>query len=334
MLADFTSPDTTLIDFTYPEAVAWWQQMLKKLIDQGVVGFKLDRGSEIVPSDLETKWYNGKTAREVHNDYPRLYLKAVHDILKKELGDDFVAMARPGYAGSQKYGFFFGGDIPGTEWGLRTAIIAVQRAASMGFPFWGSDTGGYHGGCDREIIARWLAFSCFCPLMEIGPTENVGFWNTPSPPKYDKELIATWRLYAKIRQNLLDYTYSCAKISHEEGIPIVRPMYMAFPDDPNCTLRWEQYMYGDDILVGLIWEKGQLKKEVYLPATRWVDAWDPAKIYEGGKTYTFDCPFHKIPILLREGSEINLGDLNKLYEESLTLAQEPPNLEELQKEIK
>jgi alpha-glucosidase (family GH31 glycosyl hydrolase) len=335
--------DKSLIDFTNPAAVNWWQKKgLEKLLMQGVKGFKMDRAEEIVPNDYGNKAFDGRTAREYHNDYPVMYAKAAYDISELVSGDNFITMPRAGYTNSSRYAVFWGGDIgAGTPDGktvpeaLRAAIIAVQRSAIIGFPIWGSDTGGYTKLTDHEITARWLAFSCFCPIMEVGPTEDKGFWDLIEKPYYDKQLIAIWRLYAKIHTSLMDYSHQLAIEAHNKGMPIVRPLFLTYPSEPEAWKDWQTYMYGPDILVSAIWEKGKTQQSLYLPrgasGEKWIDAWDKKKIYEGGKTITVDTPLYKIPIFIRQGGIVDLGNLNKLYKESLKIASKMPDLKKLQK---
>ncbi|MEN6385554.1 MAG: TIM-barrel domain-containing protein [Phycisphaerales bacterium] len=331
--------DKSLIDFTNPAAVQWWQQKgLEKILTQGVKGFKMDRAEEIVPNDYNNKAFDGRLARQYHNDYPVMYAKAAHDISKLIHGDDFITMPRAGYTNSSRYAVFWGGDTgAGTQNGktvpqaLRSAIIALQRSAIIGFPIWGSDTGGYTNITDHEITARWLAFSCFCPIMEVGPTENKGFWDLIQPPHYDKQLIAIWRLYSKIHTSLIDYSYNLAIDAHSTGMPIARPLFLMYPQQEQAWKDWQTYMYGPDILVSAIWEKDKTEHTLYLPAgEKWIDAWDKKKTYEGGQNITVDAPEYKIPIFIRQGSNIDLGNLNKLYRESLKIASKKPNLKKLQ----
>lgn len=323
-----------LIDFTNPTAVDWWQQGVKKVLDDGVAGFKLDRSEEIVPNKRDITAFNGETTRELHNDYPHLYVKATYDITKRVRRDDFVLMPRAAYTGSSRYAAFWGGDIGSSEWGLRASIVAVQRAAVMGYPFWGSDTCGYTGTSDHEVCARWVAFSCFCPIMEVGPTRNRAFWDMPSEPSYDPELLAIWRTYAKLHTALMDYSYKYAREAHTTGAPIVRPLFMAYPDQKPAYDNWETYLYGDDILVSPVWQKGATTKRVYLPAGEtWIDAWD-GTAYRGGVTFAVDVPLHKIPVFIRRGASVQLGDINALYQDSLKRAGAKPSMAELQKSVK
>jgi len=332
-------PDRTLIDFTNPQAKQWWQsEGVKKVLDAGVAGFKLDRSEELTPSSPDAFVYDGRSTRQMRNDYPRQYVEAAWQICKKIRGDDFVLMPRAGYSGSSRYGTFWGGDIGSSPEALRTAIIALQRSAIIGFPIWGSDTGGYwQGALDRKVCARWLAFSCFCPIMEVGPTEDRGLWDMNSVPQYDAEIIAIWRLYAKLHTRLMDYSYDCAKNARQTGIPVVRPLFLVYPKQRQAWEDWQTYLYGPDILVSAIWEKATEKHSLYLPASEeWIDAWNISKVYDGGQKITVDAPLHKIPIFIRKGAEVLkfFGDLQKLYDESLAIAKNKPNLKELEKTAK
>jgi len=337
------SPDKlfrVLIDFTNPAAVEWWQNKgIAKVLNQGVCGFKMDRSEQIVPNDYENKAFDGRVWREYHNRYPVMYAKAAYGICKKIRGDDFVLMLRAGYTNSSRYAVFWGGDIGvlgGNEKvrpeALRCAIIALLRSSIIGFPIWGSDTGGYIELTDHEVTARWLAFSCFCPIMEVGPTEDRGLWHLKEQPNYDMQLIAIWRLYSKIHEKLSDYSFELAKQASKTGMPIARPLFLNYPDQQQAWNDWQTYMYGPDILVSAVWQKGKTQHTLYLPGgEKWVDAWDKEKIYTGGQNITVDIPLHKIPIFIREGCAIDLGDLNALYDESLKIAAQKPDIEKLQK---
>jgi alpha-glucosidase (family GH31 glycosyl hydrolase) len=234
---------------------------------------------------------------------------------------------------------FWGGDIGvlgGNEKvrpeALRAAIIALLRSSIIGFPIWGSDTGGYIELTDHEVTARWLAFSCFCPIMEVGPTEDRGLWHLKEQPNYDMQLIAIWRLYSKIHEKLSDYSFELAKQASKTGMPIARPLFLNYPDQQQAWNDWQTYMYGPDILVSAVWQKGKTQHTLYLPGgEKWVDAWDKEKIYTGGQNITVDIPLHKIPIFIREGCATDLGDLNALYDESLKIAAQKPDIEKLQK---
>src|ERR1017187_738343 len=150
-----------LADFTNPEAKKYWQDGVAKLLKLGATGFKLDRSEENIPESGPYHVFDGRSVRENRNAYPVMYVQAAYDVAR-QYRDDFVCMPRAAYTGSSAYGVFWGGDIGGTQEGLRAEIIAVQRAAVMGYPNWGSDTCGYlQQSMDTEVCGRWLGFSCF-----------------------------------------------------------------------------------------------------------------------------------------------------------------------------
>jgi alpha-glucosidase (family GH31 glycosyl hydrolase) len=325
-----------MVDLTNPKAKAYWQSGIEKLLKMGVAAFKLDRGEEDMPDSGSYELFDGRSIRENRNAYVAMYVKAVYDIAKKYRGNDFLAMPRGAYTGSSAYGVFWGGDIGGVQEGLRESIIAVQRAAVMGYPNWGSDTCGYTRSLmEQEVCGRWLAFSAFTPIMEVGPTRNVGFWNLPREPAYDAELIAIWRLYARLHDRLKDYTYRQATVAHQTGMPIVRPLFLMDPKSKESWSNWQTYLYGPDILVSPVWEKNKRSQEVYLPAGhQWRDAWKPKKIYKGGQTITVSAELHQLPIFIRVGSTVTLGNLNDEYKESKAISEKRPDLKKLDAELR
>jgi alpha-glucosidase (family GH31 glycosyl hydrolase) len=114
-------------------------------------------------------------------------------------------------------------------------------------------------------------------------------------------------------------------------MPIARPLFLKYHTQKHAWNNWQTYTYGPDILVSPIWRSGKVTHSLYLPAgDKWVDAWDRTQVYEGGKYVNVEAPIHKIPIFIRAGSGVNLGDLNALYEESLKIAAQRPDLEKLQ----
>ncbi len=333
----FSHNNYPLADFTNPAAKKFWQDGVAKLLRLGVTGFKMDRSEEDIPDDGPEKVFDGRSLRENRNDYPVMYVHAAYDVAHQYHPDDsFVLMARAAYTGSSRYTSFWGGDIGGTQAGLRAEIIAVQRAAVMGYPNWGSDTCGYNQQLlEEETCGRWLAFSAFTPIMEVGPTKNVAFWDLPRPPSYDEQLIAIWRLYARLHERLMDYSYKSAQEAHETGMPIVRPLFLIDPQASAAWSNWWSYLYGPDLLVSHLWEIGQRTQQVYLPAgSKWRDAWDPNKVYDGGQTITAHAEVYQIPLYVRVGSSVDVGDLNQEWKDAEVAAHNKPDLKALDAGVK
>jgi alpha-glucosidase (family GH31 glycosyl hydrolase) len=297
------------IDYTNPAAAAWQREKLEAFMRRtGIDGWKLDRGDEYNPSGPEDIYFDGRSGLEVHNDYPRLYVKTLYDASKNVRGDDFVLKSRPAYTGTTQWSIVYGGDIPGavgyvfpkgTDKGLRSAILGLLRTTFMGYPVWGTDTGGYEGFRDRELFARWLAFSAFCPLMEIGGIGPHEPWAMPTDPEYDEEMIAIYRRYTWLHERLADYSYELAKRAHATGNPIVHPLVFDWPDDPKLRDIWDQYMYGPSLLVAPIWELGRRERAVYLPKGEWYDLFEPERRYVGPATIHARAGIDRIPVYVR-----------------------------------
>jgi alpha-D-xyloside xylohydrolase len=118
-------------------------------------------------------------------------------------------------------------------------------------------------------------------------------------------------------------------------MPIVRPLFLVDPAAPAAWTNWWTYLYGPDILVSPVWEKGQRTQEVYLPSgSRWRSAWQPGVVYDGGRTVTVRADVHELPIFVRDGSDVSLGDLNQEWQESQRIAADRPDLKTLEEPIK
>ena len=331
-----TGNNYPMVDVTNPAAKTYWQDGIAKLLKLGVAGFKLDRGEEDIPESGPFKVFDGRSIRENRNAYPAMYVKAVYDVARKYRGDDFFLMPRAAYTGSAPYSVFWGGDIGGTQEGLRASIIAVQRSAVMGYPIWGSDICGYNQQLlEQEVCGRWLAFGSLNPIMEVGPTRNVAFWNLPREPRYDSQLIAIWRLYARLHERLVDYNYQYAQEAKKTGMPIVRPLFLVDPGAREAWTNWWTYAYGRDLIVSPVWEKGKRTQEVYLPkGSNWRDAWNTLKIYRGGQTVMVSAEPYQLPLFIRVGSAVKLGDLNQEWREAKAIADKKPDLRVLDAELR
>jgi alpha-D-xyloside xylohydrolase len=312
-----------LIDFTNPAAVAWWTQRVQALIDRGITGMKLDRGelestiTELVnvPDQATDIFADGRNGRELKNDYARVFAQVHYNAFAERLGGDFLHYLRAGYAGSQQYGIFWGGDTPGTttfglgrptDLGLRSAILSLARVAFMGFPIWGTDTGGYYQFGDREVFARWLELSAFCPLMEVGGGGAHAPWNMPTQPTYDTEMIDIYRTYVTLHHELLPLIYSLALEAHGSGHPIARPLIFDYPNDANTADLWDEFLLGHDLLVAPVWHTGARSRTVYLPQGTWIDYWNPSSRAQGPQTITADAPLGRLPLYVRAGGILPL----------------------------
>jgi hypothetical protein len=172
---------------------------------------------------------------------------------------------------------------------------------------WGSDTGGYYGATPtKELFARWLAFSAHTPMMEMlqGPGRTI--WDD-----YDAELVNIARTHCRTHHELIPYVRSHLYQASKTGLAVARPMVFEYPDDPNTVNMWDQYLYGDALLVAPVTTIGATSRTVYLPAsgTPWLDCNNKLLSYAPGQTITPAAPLNTIPVLLRAGSIAVQGDI-------------------------
>jgi alpha-glucosidase (family GH31 glycosyl hydrolase) len=303
-----------ILDVTNPGAQSWWRDELAAFIAAyDIDGIKLDRGEEHIPSKATDVWADGRTGREVRNDYPSLQAKIHYDALSAAHPDgDFLLFGRPGYSGTQQWEIVWGGDIPGsesfgsgpgTDLGLRSAIISQQRAAFLGYPIWGSDTGGYYEFKDREVFARWIEFSAFSGIMEIGGKGTHAPWDMPTEPTFDQELIDIYRTYTDLRSTLHDYIVDAAADA-ATGMPIVRPLVFLDRKDKRARDRWDEYLFGPDLLVAPVWKSGDRQREVYFPRGTWRSFWNSDDVVKGPRTRTVDVPLEMIPVYVRGDAQV------------------------------
>lgn len=283
--------EDAVLDFSNPETVKWYQEKLAGLLKMGVGAIKVDFG-EAAPMD--GFYASGRGGWYEHNLYPLRYNKAVADITK-EINNENIIWARSAWAGSQRYPLHWGGDAANTNIGMDATLRGGLSLGLSGFSFWSHDIGGFVVAAPEDLYRRWLPF---------------GFLTSHSrahgaPPKepwlYNDEFVKAFRLAAEMKYKLMPYVYAQAKQCTEKGLPMVRALFVEYPDDPGSWLVEDQYLFGSDMLVAPLMETGN-SRNVYLPAGSWID-YQNGKIYQQGWNTIVT---GKIPavILIREGAVI------------------------------
>ncbi len=299
-----------ILDFTSPAVRDWWRAEHTAFARRfGISAWKLDRGEEQIPSGRGDRWADGRNGRAVHNEYPLLQARLYQESLRDARGDgDHLVLVRAGYAGTQAHAAAWGGDTPGstllghgsgTDLGLRMALLQLVRAGFLGYPFFGTDTGGYYEFEDREVFARWLEFSAFCPIMEIGGSGAHAPWAMPQPPHRDAELIEIYRRYVQLHHDLAPDFARFAEGPARRGLPLARALVFDYPDDPEVRDLWDQFLVADSLLVAPVWRSGQRERRVYLPAGRWSEFGDPSKTHAGPVWLDVAVPLDQIPVYVR-----------------------------------
>lgn len=309
------------IDFTRPEAYSFWQTNIEKYTSMGIEGFKLDYGEDIVPglTSARSKWVfsDGSDERTMHMGYTLLYHQVYAETLPQSGG--FLLCRHAAY-GDQKNGpIIWPGDLdasfakhrenvkdPGGDYvavgGLPAAVVASLSLGPSGFPFFGSDTGGYrHSPPDKELFTRWFEHTALSTVMQVGNSANTVPWEPDPATGYDEEMLGWYRTYARLHLRLFPYEWTYAKNLLTDGRPIQRALGLAYPElgaHPN-----DEYMFGDDLLVAPVTERGVTSRDVVFPPGNWIDWWT-GEVIEGGTTKTVAAPLGTLPLYLREGGVV------------------------------
>lgn len=283
--------EDVVLDFSNPETVKWYQDKLAGLLNIGVSAIKVDFG-EAAP--LNGIYASGKSGWYEHNLYPVRYDMAVSEIIKK-LHNENIMWARAAWAGSQRYPLHWGGDAATTNTGMLGTLRAGLSFGLSGFSFWSHDMGGFVKSTPEDLYCRWLPFGFLTSHTRAHgapPTE---------PWLYDSKRVQdVFRKSAEMKYRLMPYVYAQAKECTEKGLPMLRALFVEFPDDPGAWKVDDEYLFGSQILVAPLLESGITGRTVYLPEGKWID-YQTEKVYEGG-WHRIEAGSLPIIMLVRDGS--------------------------------
>ncbi|HTS19295.1 MAG TPA: TIM-barrel domain-containing protein [Verrucomicrobiae bacterium] len=288
--------EDAVLDFSNPSTVEWYQAKLANLLKMGVGAIKVDFG-EAAP--YNGVYADGRTGFYEHNLYPLRYNKAVADVTLKTTGEHII-WARSAWAGSQRYPIHWGGDAESTDQGMAAELRGGLSLGLSGFSFWSHDIGGFTAGSvssmNTNLYARWLAFgmlSSHSRCHGIAPREP---WN------YGDDFLNEFRAVDDLKYCLMPYVYAQARDCSERGLPMLRALFVEFPDDPGSWLVDDEYLFGSSILVAPLMHQNDTVRAVYLPPSTWID-YQTGKKYSGGWQ---NIEAGKLPVvmLVRDGTAI------------------------------
>ncbi len=283
--------EDAVMDLSNPEMVDWYQNKIKGLLDQGVAVIKVDFGEAAPANGI---YHSGKTGFYEHNLYPLRYNKAVADITKEVTGHPFI-WARSAWAGSQRYPVHWGGDPATTNSAMASTLRGGLSLGLSGFTFWSHDIGGFVTATPEDVYRRWTPFGML--------TSHVRSHGEPptEPWEFGEDFMDAFRLADNMRYQLMPYIYAQAKHSSENGLPMVRALFVEYPEDPGAWLIDDQYLFGSDILVAPLFENGKAR-EVYLPHGKWID-YQTGKVYEKG-WHSIEAGEIPVVMLVKDGAVI------------------------------
>ncbi len=294
-----------IVDFTNPDAWAWYQSKLKGLLDDGVDCFKTDFG-ERIPTDCV--YFDGSDPLRMHNYYSYLYNKCVFELLIRERGEGEACLfARSATVGGQKFPVHWGGDCNSTYPSMAESLRGGLSLCLSGFGFWSHDISGFEGTATADLYKRWAAFGLLSTHSRLHGSASYRVpWLFSKEGEVDgAESVAVVRKFSKLKNALMPYIYGAAVEAHEKGIPAMRAMVLEFPGDISCEDLDRQYMLGDSILVAPVFTK-EGDVTFYLPDGRWTSLLT-GKCAEktGWVKETHD--FFSLPLYVRENSIIPVG---------------------------
>lgn len=298
---------TSVIDYTNPQAVDWWENRLRDMLDLGSEGFMLDFGEQVRPDMV---FHNGETGRSMHNKLSALAAKETARIVDtyedENPGKEIIYFTRSNFSGrpgspAYEHAQFLGDNTQ--SWDALTGIKAVMPDIlnrGLGGAYNGStDISGYwdlgKGVANKELFIRWSQLATFVPLFRL---HNSPFTKLKTPWSFDTKTLEIFKSVLALRKKAIPYMDTLWDSATETGIPLWRPMWLEFPDDPRFRDESKQFMLGDKVLVAPVVDRGRRKKSVILPAGCW--QYMPTKeIYEGEQTVRVDAPLTVLPYFFK-----------------------------------
>ena len=311
-----------LSEFDEAEASCYWNAHRKNFA-MGIDGWWPDEGD---PLDIPSRLVRNR----MHWEGPQL----------DRPNERPYALHRNGYAGMQRYAsFLWSGDVYSTWETLKTQVPIAINTSLTGIPYWGTDIGGFVPTKEftAELYVRWFQFGAFCTLFrshgrtwklrlpwgwntgDPGPTEIRNYDGAAIPDAsqlHNEQVEPICRKYLELRYRMLPYLYSAVRECTVTGLPVMRALWLHYPDDPQAVVCRDEYLWGRDILVAPVLEKGTGSRKIYLPRGVWYDFWTREKL-EGGRELMRHVDLETIPLYVRAGAILPLGPVKQYTTEQV-----------------
>ena len=288
------------IDFTNPDATAWYQGLLRRLLKMGVKCIKTDFG-ENIHMDAD---YHAMSPERLNNLYALLYQRAAYEVTREVTGEG-VIWARAAWAGCQRYPLHWGGDSASTWDGMAGSLKGGLHLGLSGFAFWSHDVPGFHSvpdfmnsPLDPQVYVRWTQMGVFTSHLRYHGTCKREPWHYP-------DIAPIVKKWWKFRYRLIPYIVEQARKACAGGMPMVQALLMRHPYDRQCWHVDDEYYFGRDFLVCPVMDaKG--RRDIYLPEGMWVEFFTGER-WDGGRWYErVETPLERMPVFVRPGAVIPL----------------------------
>ncbi|MEU2065031.1 glycoside hydrolase family 31 protein [Streptomyces sp. NPDC013455] len=298
-------------DFTDARVRAWWGGLYEERLGQGFAGFWHDLneptsfnafGEATLPrSARHALEGRGGDHREAHNVYALCMARAAYEGLRELVpGERPFLFSRSGWAGLQRYGGTWSGDVAAGWPGLRASLSVVLGLGLCGMPYSGPDVGGLHGSPSPELYLRWFQLGAYLPLFRTRASPRTG---RGEPWEFGAEVLEHTRVALLERRRLMPYFMTLAHLARRTGAPYVRPLWWGAPEDRALRDCEDAFLLGDALLVAPVLDPGAGRRAVRLPRGRWYDT-VTEEVYEGPAQVLVDAPLSRIPVLARAGAVV------------------------------
>lgn len=305
---DLWQAGNAIIDFTNPAARTWYQSKLEPLIDMGVDCFKTDFGERI---PLDAVYFDGSDPVQAHNLYTYWYNQTVFELLERKQGADAIVFARSATAGSQKMPVHWGGDNSSNFDSMAETLRGGLSLGVSGFGYWSHDIGGFEGTPDPDVFKRWLAFGLLSSHSRLHGNETVRV-----PWSVDEESVEVLRHFVNLKASLMPYLYSQSVICSQVGLPLLRPLFLEYPEDRTAWYADRQYLLGQDLLIAPVMDSSGTV-EFYLPNGDWVN-FHTKELVSGGRWVTEAHGYLSLPIYVRSGAVIPMNHRGQNFDSDFT----------------
>lgn len=298
--------DAGMFDVANPDTRRWLRERYRALTDEGVTGWWGDLGEpEVHPETIVHA--NGETARQYHNVYGNVWSSIIYDLFNDEYPDTrLMTLMRGGTTGLQRYSVFpWSTDVSRSWGGLQPQVKIMLNSGLSGLGYMSHDVGGFAideaNPVDPELYVRWLQLGTFSPVLR---THSQRFAEPYHYPEYRDIILPL----VKMRYEWLPYNYTLAYENAAKGYPFVRPLNFESVGATPYDSIVDEYMWGSEVLVAPVLEKGAVSREVVFPDGVWIDYADPAVAYAGPDTVNYAAPLDRLPLFIKNGAFIPLAE--------------------------
>ena len=323
-------PDSAVFcDYTLPQARQWWAQQVAALHRQGIAGMWIDMNEPAIfsapfssgfsqqhppPLSLPAGPAEERTVfAEVHNLYGHLMAQATFEGLKSREERPWV-LTRSAFTGTQSFAAAWMGDNNSWWEHLAATLPQLLTMGLCGQPWVGVDVGGFFGNCEGELFERWLEQAVYYPFLRNHSAMGT---RSQEPWQFGPEVLERARQSLRWRYRLLPYLEVLAQLAHQQGQPLLRPLFYEFYQDAECAWRDDQAMLGPHLMIAPITRRGQRSRAVYFPPGGWVEV-SSGRFFQGPCEEVIAAPLGQMPTFLREGACLPLGNPRLSTQEPLS----------------